>query len=62
MLLTASTIKPRQVVTPQISWSRQRIATHKPRAAWVFERLLLHRRSAASWAGCVMYSALVSFF
>ena len=35
---------------------------HKPRAAWVFVRLLLHRRSAAGWAGCMIYSALVSFF
>ena len=34
---------------------------HKPRAVWVYVRLLLHRRSAASWAGCVIYSALVSF-
>ena len=35
---------------------------HKPRAAWVFVRVLLHRRSAASWAECMIYSALVSFF
>ena len=34
---------------------------HKPRAAWVFMRLLLHRRSAVGWAGCVIYSTLVSF-
>ena len=26
---------------------------HKPRAAWVFVRLLLHRRSAAGWAECI---------
>ena len=35
---------------------------HKPRAAWVYVRLLLHRRSAAGWAECMIYSALVSFF
>ena len=35
---------------------------HKPRAAWVYVRLLLHRHSAAGWAECVIYSALVSFF
>jgi len=35
---------------------------HKPRAAWVYVRLLLHRCSAAGWAECVIYSALVSFF
>ena len=35
---------------------------HKPRAAWVCVRLLLHRRSAAGWAECMIYSALVSFF
>ena len=35
---------------------------HKPRAAWVHVRLLLHRRSAAGWAECMIYSALVSFF
>ena len=34
----------------------------KPRAAWVHLRLLLHRRSAAGWAECMIYSALVSFF
>ena len=34
---------------------------HKPRAAWVHVRLLLHRRSAAGWAECMIYSALVSF-
>ena len=30
---------------------------HKPRVAWVFVRLLLHRRSAAGWAECMIYSA-----
>ena len=30
-------------------------------AAWVYVRLLLHRRPAAGWAGCMIYSALVSF-
>ena len=35
---------------------------HKPRAAWVFVRLLLHRRSAAGWAECMIHSALVPFF
>ena len=35
---------------------------HKPQAAWVYVRLLLHRRSAAGWAECMIYSALVSFF
>ena len=30
---------------------------HKPRAAWVYVRLLLHRRSAAGWAECMIYSA-----
>ena len=34
---------------------------HKPWAAWVHVRLLLHRRSAAGWAECMTYSALVSF-
>ena len=34
---------------------------HKQRAAWVHVRLLLHRRSAAGWAECMMHSALVSF-
>ena len=27
-----------------------------------FVRMLLHRRSAAGWAECMIYSALVSFF
>ena len=35
---------------------------HKPRAAWVYVRLLIHWRSAAGWAECMIYSALVSFF
>ena len=34
---------------------------HKPRAAWVYVRLLLHWRSAAGWAECIIHSALVSF-
>ena len=28
----------------------------------LYVRLLLHRRSAAGWAECMIYSALVSFF
>ena len=32
---------------------------HKPRAAQVYVRLLLHRRSAAGWAEYMIYSALV---
>ena len=35
---------------------------HKPRAAWVYVRLLLHRLSAAGWAECMIHFALVSFF
>ena len=34
---------------------------HKPRAAWVHVRMFLRRRSAAGWAECMIYSALVSF-
>ena len=35
---------------------------HKARVACVFVRLLLHRRSAADWAECVIYAALVLYF
>ena len=35
---------------------------HRPRAAWVFMRLLFDRRSAARWTEGVVYSALVSLF
>jgi len=35
---------------------------HKPRAAWAFVRLLLHRCSAAGCAECMIYSALMSIF
>ena len=31
---------------------------HKPRAAWLHVRLLVHRRSAAGWAECMIYSAI----
>ena len=34
---------------------------HKPRAACVFVRMLLHRRSAVGWARCMVHSALVIF-
>ena len=29
---------------------------HKPRAAWVYVRMLLNRRSAAGWAECMVTS------